>query len=105
MQMQSRRRETKTPRTGSLDRMLCIEVIKGAFTRAGLEQDYHMLVDALGEERLARTMTERWLYLTIRDLLGEQRRDEASASEGGSVARAKDDRHSRCIRSRRRRRK
>jgi hypothetical protein len=71
MNMQSMRRPARKSQSTSADRKLRIEDIKAAFTRAGLERDYRTLVETLGENTLARTMTQRWLDLTIRDLLAE----------------------------------
>jgi hypothetical protein len=62
-----------------LDRTLSIADIEDAFARAGLMTDYQTLVQALGADALAETMTQSWLDLTIRDLLASKGRPRESA--------------------------
>ena len=72
MQTQSQRQPARSSRSAELDRRLSIEDIEGAFAKAGLMGDYRTLVQALGESALERSMTQRWLDLTIHDLLASQ---------------------------------
>jgi hypothetical protein len=60
------------------DRNLDIEEIEAAFTKAGLQTDYQTLVASLGKAGLAEAMTQRWLDLTIGDLLASQGRPRES---------------------------
>jgi hypothetical protein len=61
------------------DRKLDIEEIEAAFRKAGLQTDYETLVASLGKTGLAENMTQRWLDLTIRDLLASRGRSRESA--------------------------
>lgn len=65
-------------RSGGADRKLDIEEIEAAFLEAGLQADYETLVASLGKAGLAETMTQRWLDLTIRDLLAPKGRARES---------------------------
>lgn len=79
MQTQSRRQPTRTSRSTRLDRTLSIADIEDAFARAGLMKDYRTLVQALGADALAESMTQRWLDLTVRDLLASKGRPKERA--------------------------
>jgi hypothetical protein len=61
------------------DRRLDIDEIEAAFMKAGLQTDYATLVASLGRTGLAEAMTQRWLDLTIRDLLASKGRSRESA--------------------------
>jgi hypothetical protein len=61
------------------DRKLDIEEIEAAFMKAGLQADYETLVASLGKTGLAEAMTQRWLDLTIRDLLTSKGRPQEGA--------------------------
>jgi hypothetical protein len=72
------RKSATKSRSSDRDRTLGVKKIEAAFMSAGLEREYRTLVAALGENALAERMIERWLDLTIRDLLASRRHARAS---------------------------
>jgi hypothetical protein len=82
MEVAAMRKATTKSRPRDGDRTLSLEEIEAAFMSAGLERDYRTLVGILGEAALAETMTQRWLDLTIWDLLASE---GASERTGGGA--------------------
>jgi hypothetical protein len=72
-------KSTMKSRSERPDRKLGIEEIEAAFMKAGLQTDYETLVASLGKTGLAENMTQRWLDLTIRDLLASKGRPRERA--------------------------